>query len=55
MEIPNLDPLGLNTTFSMTDAPARNNGAGAGPVTEDTQTQGSHFKKKHLFYSANIY
>lgn len=55
MAIPNLDPLGSNTTFSMIDASARNNGAGAGLVTEDTQTQDSHFKKDHLFYSGHIY
>lgn len=50
MEIPNLDPLGFKTTFSMTDASAPNNGTGSGSVIEDF-----HFKKEHLFYSAYIY
>lgn len=48
MEIPNLDPLGFKTTFSMTYASARNNGTDSGAVTEDTQTQDFHFKEEHF-------
>lgn len=50
MEIPNLDPLGFKTTFSMTDASSPNNGTGSWSGIEDF-----HFKKEHLFYSAYIY
>ena len=46
MEIANLDALGFNTTFSMTDASARNNGMDSGPATEDAQTQDFHFKEE---------
>lgn len=46
MEIANLDPLEFKTTFSMTDASARNNGTDSRPATEDAQTQDFHFKKE---------
>lgn len=55
METPYLDPLEWKPPFSMADSSARYNGAGAGPVTENSETRDSHLKEEYFFYSADIY